>query len=44
MFRKEDYISLSVAKLLKEKGFEEPVLSQYTNTGSVWNCPGTGEF
>lgn len=35
---KEDYVSLEVAKLLKEKGFNEPVLSQYSKCGSVWNC------
>lgn len=34
----EDYVSLEVAKLLKEKGFDEPVLSQYTKYVSVWNC------
>ena len=35
---KEDYVSLKVAKLLKEKGFNEPVFSQYTKHGSVWRC------
>lgn len=35
---KEDYVSLEVAKMLKEKGFNEPVLSQYSKCGSVWNC------
>lgn len=34
----EDYVSLEVAKLLKEKGYNEPVLSQYSKQGSVWNC------
>lgn len=35
---KEDYVSLEVAKKLKEKGFNEPVLSQCSKCGSVWNC------
>lgn len=35
---KEYYVSLEVAKLLQEKGFNEPVLSQYSKCGSVWNC------
>ena len=35
---REDYVSLEVAKLLKEKGFNEPVFSQYTNRESVWYC------
>ena len=35
---KEDYVSLECAKLLKEKGFNEPVFSQYTKRGSVWIC------
>lgn len=35
---KEDYVSLEAAKLLKEKGFNEPVFSQYTKRGSVWIC------
>lgn len=38
MFSKEDYVSLGVAKLLKEKGFDEPCLSQYTKSGTIWNC------
>lgn len=35
---KEDYVSLEVAKMLKEKGFDIPCLSQYTRSGSIWNC------
>ena len=35
---KEDYVSMEVAKLLKEKGYNEPVYSQYTNHESVWYC------
>lgn len=35
---KEDYVSLEVAKLLKEKGFGVPCLSQYTERGTIWNC------
>lgn len=35
---KEDYVSLEVAKKLKEKWFNEPVLYQYSKCGSVWNC------
>lgn len=38
MFTKEDYVSLETAKMLKEKGFDEPVLSQYSKAGSVWVC------
>ncbi|MCR8874321.1 hypothetical protein [Phocaeicola barnesiae] len=34
----EDYVSLECAKLLKEKGYNEPVFSQYTKRGSVWIC------
>jgi len=36
--KKEDYVSLEVAKLLKEKGFGVPCLSQYTERGTIWNC------
>lgn len=32
----EDYVSLEVAKLLKEKGFNEPCLSEYTVSGAIW--------
>lgn len=35
---KEDYVSLETAKMLKEKGFNEPVLSQYSKTGTIWTC------
>lgn len=38
MFQKEDYVSLETAKLLKEKGFDEPVLAQYSKTGTIWTC------
>lgn len=38
MFTKEDYVSLETAKLLKEKGFDEPVLAQYSKAGNVWTC------
>lgn len=39
-----DYVSLNVAKRLKEKGFDEPVLSQYTKVGSVWSCQEPKDF
>lgn len=29
----EDYVSFDTAKLLKEKGFDEPVISYYTESG-----------
>lgn len=38
MFTKEDYVSLETAKMLKEKGFDEPVLTQYSKAGNVWTC------
>lgn len=38
MFRPEDYVTHDVALLLKEIGFNEPVHSQYTKTGTVWVC------
>lgn len=38
IMEKEDYVSIEVAKLLKERGFDKPVFSQYTNVGSVWRC------
>lgn len=31
----EDYVSFKVAKLLKEKGFNEPCLKQYYNNGEL---------
>ena len=31
----EDYVSFETAKLLKEKGFDEPVLKFYDNKGEV---------
>lgn len=36
MVGKEDYVSLEMAKLLKEKGFDVPCCSQYTDKGTVW--------
>lgn len=33
----EDYCSFEVAKLLKEKGFNEPCLKQYYNNGELSN-------
>lgn len=38
MFAKEDYVSLETAKMLKERGFDEPVLTQYSKAGNVWTC------
>ena len=32
---KEDYVSLEVAKLLKEKGFDEDCMAFYTRDGFV---------
>lgn len=34
MFRQEDYVTHDVGLLLKEIGFNEPVHSQYTKTGT----------
>ena len=33
----EDYVSFEIAKLLKEKGFNEPCLKQYYNNGELSN-------
>ena len=33
----EDYVSFETAKLLKEKGFNEPCLKQYYNNGELSN-------
>ena len=41
---KEDYVSLEVAKMLKEKEFDIPCLSQYTRSGSIWNCQDPENF
>ena len=38
MFTKEDYVSPGTALLLKERGFDEPVLTQYSKTGTIWTC------
>lgn len=38
MVGKEDYVSLEMAKLLKDKGFNVPCLYQYTDKGTVWRC------
>lgn len=35
MVGKEDYVSLEMAKLLKEKGFDVPCCSQYTDKDNV---------
>lgn len=39
---KEDYISFEVAKLLKEKGFDEPCIVKYRPDGSIgfWSTEG----
>lgn len=29
---------------MKEKGFNEPCFSQYTKTGSIWNCQAPENF
>lgn len=34
---KEDYVSLEVAKMLKEKGFGEPCNKWYGRNGSIFN-------
>lgn len=34
----ENYVSFEVAKLLKEKGFKELCLFQYTESGAIWRC------
>lgn len=33
----ENYVSFEIAKLLKEKGFNEPCLKQYYNNGELSN-------
>lgn len=33
--KKEDYVSLEVAKILKEKGFDEPCCSAYDRKGNI---------
>lgn len=38
MFRPEDYVTHDVGLILKEIGFNEPVHSQYTKTGTAWVC------
>lgn len=38
MVGEEDYVSLEMAKLLKDKGFNVPCLYQYTDKGTVWRC------
>lgn len=35
MFTKEDYVSLEVAKLLKEKGYDEPCLATILKNGDL---------
>ncbi|WP_410264981.1 hypothetical protein [Barnesiella intestinihominis] len=35
MFSKEDYVSLEVAKLIKEKGFNEPCLATILKNGDL---------
>ena len=35
MFAKEDYVSLEIAKLLKEKGFDDPCLSTIWKNGDL---------
>lgn len=38
MFEQKDYVSFETAKMLKDKGFDEPVLTQYSKTGTIWTC------
>jgi len=33
----EDYVSYEIAKLLKEKGFDEETRTKYKGNGSVWD-------
>ena len=35
---KEDFVSLEMAKILKDKGFNVPCLCQYTDKGTIWRC------
>lgn len=44
MFRPEDYVTHDVGLLLKEIGFNEPVHSQYTKTGTAWVCQAPENF
>lgn len=41
----EDYVSFEVAKLLKEKGFDEPTFTYYNNDGYLMNsCNFCGSY
>ena len=41
----EDYVSYEVAKLLKEKGFNEPTFTYYNNDGDLMNsCNFCGSY
>lgn len=41
----EDYVSFEVAKLLKEKGFNEPTFTYYNNNGELMNsCHFCGNY
>lgn len=41
----EDYVSFEVAKLLKEKGFNEPTFTYYNNDGDLMNsCNFCGSY
>lgn len=41
---KEDYVSLEVAKLLKEKGFNEPCKSAYDRDGNIGEYPSVKDW
>lgn len=40
-FITEDYVSLELAKLLKEKGFDIPCRQYLTQDGRIWFCSGS---
>ena len=40
----EQYISFETAKFAKKKGFNIPVYTHYTKSGTVWKCEGKENF
>lgn len=41
---KKDFVSLEMAKILKDKGFDVPCLCQYTDKGTIWRLFGEENF
>ncbi len=40
----EDFVSLEMAKILKDKGFDIPCFCQYTDKGTIWRRLGAENF